>query len=62
MRRQSHIAMGRFLLRTYLPHLPRQYARLFLLGCIEPDGNPTTYLKGSIRGTTSATPAPFCFA
>lgn len=66
MRRQSHIAMGRFLLRTYLPNLPRQYARLFLLGCIEPDGNPATYLKGSIRaqwfqGHNFSNASPFLF-
>ena len=66
MRRQSHIAMGRFLIRTYLPNLPRQYARLFLIGCIQPDGNPATYLKGSIRaqwfqGHNFGNASPFLF-
>lgn len=28
---------------------PRRYTAAFLLGCVEPDKNPTTYLKGSLR-------------
>lgn len=28
---------------------PRRHVRAFQLGCIEPDRNPVTYLKGSIR-------------
>ena len=66
MRRQSHIAMGHFLLRYYLPNLPRQYARLFIIGCIQPDGNPATYLKGSLRaqwfqGHNFGNASPFLF-
>lgn len=49
MRRASHMAMGRFLLREYLPGISGRNARLFLLGCVQPDQNPTTYLKGSVR-------------
>ncbi len=41
--------MGRFLLREYLPALPQKYAKVFLLGCTQPDKNPATYLKGSLR-------------
>lgn len=49
MRNKSHAAMGRYLLREYLPGLPRPLARIFLVGCTQPDKNPTTYLKGSLR-------------
>lgn len=41
--------MGRILLREYLPDLPPGRAKLFLLGCTQPDKNPATYLKGSLR-------------
>ena len=41
--------MGRILLREYLPGVPPGRARLFLLGCTQPDKNPATYLKGSLR-------------
>lgn len=49
MRSKSHAAMGRYLLREYLPGLPQPLARVFLVGCTQPDRNPATYLKGSIR-------------
>lgn len=49
MRGKSHAALGRYLLREYLPGISRAQARAFLIGCIEPDRNPATYLKGSIR-------------
>lgn len=49
MRNQSHALMGRILLREYLSGLPKTSAKAFLLGCTQPDKNPTTYLKGSIR-------------
>ena len=29
--------------------VPKRYVQAFLIGCIEPDRNPVTYLKGSIR-------------
>lgn len=45
----SHIALGHYLIDQYLPHLSGRYKTAFLLGCIQPDKNPTTYLKGSIR-------------
>ena len=66
MKQRSHAAVGLFLLNEYLPNLPRQYARLFLLGCIQPDRNPATYLKGSIRsqwlhGHNYENAAPFLF-
>lgn len=41
--------MGRILLRGYFPDISAGHARLFLLGCTQPDKNPATYLKGSLR-------------
>lgn len=49
MRGKSHICLGQYLITHYMQDLPRRYTRAFLLGCIEPDRNPATYLKGSIR-------------
>lgn len=49
MRIRSHAAMGRFLVREYLRDLPPRYMRAFLIGCVEPDRNPATYFKGSLR-------------
>ena len=49
MRGKSHCQLGAFLASTYFPEIPPLYRRAFLLGCIEPDRNPATYLKGSIR-------------
>lgn len=49
MRNQSHALMGRILLQEYLNDLPTAHRKLFLLGCTQPDKNPTTYIKGSLR-------------
>lgn len=49
MRNKSHALMGRILLREYLPSLPKTSAKAFLLGCTQPDKNPATYIKGSLR-------------
>lgn len=49
MRNKSHALMGRILLREYLPGLPAAHAKAFLLGCTQPDKNPATYIKGSLR-------------
>lgn len=49
MRNQSHALMGRILLREYLADLPAAYGKVFLLGCTQPDKNPATYIKGSLR-------------
>lgn len=45
----SHRILGKYLTDTYLPHAPKRYKTAFLFGCTEPDKNPITYLKGSIR-------------
>ena len=49
MRGESHKCLGRYLADKYMTDLPRRYIRAFLIGCIEPDRNPATYLKGSLR-------------
>lgn len=49
MRRKSHLALGNYLLTAYSPELSDISRKAFLLGCIEPDRNPASYLKGSLR-------------
>lgn len=49
MRGKSHLCLGRYLSEHYMAHLPKRYVSAFLFGCIEPDRNPATYLKGSFR-------------
>jgi hypothetical protein len=49
MRPESHRVLGQFLVARFMPDHPKRYIRAFMLGCIEPDKNPTTYLKGSLR-------------
>ncbi len=48
MRGRSHQSLGRYLAEKYMAHLPQRYVQAFLIGCIEPDRNPATYLKGSL--------------
>ena len=49
MRAKSHISLGHYLLDRYRPDLTRLHRKAFLLGCIQPDRNPFTYLKGSLK-------------
>lgn len=49
MRGKSHRLLGEYLVEHYMPGIPKRYQKAFLFGCIEPDRNPATYLKGSIR-------------
>ena len=49
MRGKSHIHLGRYLAQRYMENIPEQYFKAFLVGCIQPDRNPATYLKGSLR-------------
>lgn len=49
MRGESHRCLGLYLARRYMSHIPQRYVQAFLFGCIQPDRNPTTYLKGSLR-------------
>ena len=49
MRGKSHRCLGRYLIDRYLKDIPPHFQQAFLIGCVEPDLNPATYLKGSIR-------------
>lgn len=49
MRGKSHKTLGIYLADKYMTAMPKRYIQAFLLGCIEPDRNPATYLKGSVR-------------
>lgn len=49
MRGKSHICLGQYLVEHYMKDTPKRYAKAFLIGCVEPDRNPVTYLKGSLR-------------
>lgn len=49
MRGKSHISLGKYLAEQYMSDAPKRYVRAFLIGCVEPDRNPATYLKGSLR-------------
>ena len=41
--------LGKYLAENYLSSIPKRYIKAFLIGCTQPDKNPATYLKGSIR-------------
>lgn len=49
MRGKSHISLGQYLANRYMTDMSNRHIHAFLLGCIEPDRNPVTYLKGSLR-------------
>lgn len=49
MRGKSHRCLGQYLTEHYMQDVPKHYIRAFLIGCVEPDRNPITYLKGSLR-------------
>lgn len=49
MRGKSHMELGHYLIRQFLPEIPGHHKTAFLFGCIQPDKNPITYLKGSFR-------------
>lgn len=49
MKQESHRLLGHYLI-DHLEALPKgRHTRAFLIGCVEPDRNPLTYLKGSLR-------------
>ena len=49
MKQESHRRLGRYLMGQ-LPLQPkRRHSTAFFIGCVEPDRNPLSYLKGSIR-------------
>lgn len=49
MRRKSHMQLGKKLVDIYFQKLPTSVRHVFLFGCIQPDMNPFTFCKGSIR-------------
>jgi len=49
MKTEAHQVLGIFLLRQLPNGVKRQHKKAFLLGCIQPDKNPTTYIKGSVH-------------
>lgn len=49
MKGKCHHLMGEYLVQNYLEASSRRYKRAFMIGCIEPDRNPATYFKGSLR-------------
>lgn len=49
MRGKSHHCLGQYLADHYMTNATNAQIRAFLIGCVEPDRNPVTYLKGSIR-------------
>lgn len=49
MRGKSHLSLGNYLTQHYMENQPVRYRKAFLIGCIEPDRNPMTYLKGSLH-------------
>lgn len=49
MRGQSHLHLGKYLSRNYMHGATAFQKRAFLIGCVQPDKNPVTYLKGSLQ-------------
>lgn len=49
MKSSSHKRIGLYLAKKHFHDHAPIYIRAFMLGCVQPDKNPTTYLKGSIR-------------
>lgn len=49
MKKKDHLLLGRFLLTQKEAPAGKIKRRLFLFGCIEPDINPFTYVRGSAR-------------
>lgn len=48
MLRESHYQLGLFLVKLHLEQASDLQKRAFLFGCVEPDRNPFTYLKGTL--------------
>lgn len=49
MNANSHKQIAYYLDKIYLNNLPRHIRKAFIIGCIQPDKNPATYFKGSLR-------------
>ena len=50
MQKRSHLLLARSLLSDRAGRLSRPYELAFLFGSFQPDCNPFSYLKGSLRG------------
>ena len=50
MKQESHRLLGHYLIDQLQEQPDPRFVRAFLIGCVEPDRNPLSYLKGSIRG------------
>ena len=46
---KSHRHLGKYLVNRYMTTASCYYQVAFLFGCFEPDWNPVTYIKGSLR-------------
>ena len=49
MKGKSHALLGQYLVGRNLSGCSQLRVRAFLFGCVQPDRNPATYLKGSLR-------------
>lgn len=49
MKSTSHQLLANYLTDIYLNRYSSSCKKAFAIGCVQPDKNPTTYLKGSIR-------------
>ncbi len=49
MKQESHRLLGHHLLSQLQAQPRRRHTRAFLIGCVQPDRNPLSYLKGSLR-------------
>lgn len=49
MRSLSHQCLGQYLADHFMIGIRDRHIKAFLFGCIQPDRNPATYLKGSVR-------------
>ena len=50
MKQESHRLLGHYLIDQLQQQPDPRFVRAFLIGCVEPDRNPLSYLKGSVRG------------
>lgn len=49
LKTHSHKQLASYLVEQYISDAPRRHVCAFKLGCIEPDKNYLTYVKGSIK-------------
>ena len=49
MKSTSHRMLAHYFIDIYLFNYSASCKKAFSLGCVQPDKNPTTYLKGSLR-------------